>query len=485
METLRVCRLQARYRMAAYAVNERARLDRVLRTAAKDMLGVALDRSGVGRHEIVCLRGVHLRSRLLLSLSDDALAAEWSLQMAEAIREAASLRGAAVGSEAAVRYRSRAAALDDLLCSVLRRDYSRAWAWRQLGFWPDSEAPSDRLAVQWTVEALVNDAETIVPLLAAAARHGLFRESIRRFEIENWAALAEAALTVFHRNTEATLEAESVAPEIECYVASALNRSSLLHAIPSDIFGSELLSAIARPLAILAILEGDATLAARPKIVADAAAALAAKLRARKPLPVAQRDPEALESAVATERGDGRAPVQTSFGGLLYLLNVVADLELWKRLLDPEGARTIAWGLHQLGVSILSRADRSRTVATHLSEEAEPAHHLDPAVLAFAGSGAHPDLDEPAASEEEQQRIDECAAGIVHELERRMPATEVRGDAMVDWVCRRRCILLYDPGWIAAHFSLDNVSTDIRRARLDLNPGYLPWLGTTVMFVYE
>jgi hypothetical protein len=29
------------------------------------------------------------------------------------------------------------------------------------------------------------------------------------------------------------------------------------------------------------------------------------------------------------------------------------------------------------------------------------------------------------------------------------------------------------------------VSTDIRRAALDLDPGFLPWLGVVIKFTYE
>jgi hypothetical protein len=48
----------------------------------------------------------------------------------------------------------------------------------------------------------------------------------------------------------------------------------------------------------------------------------------------------------------------------------------------------------------------------------------------------------------------------------------------------RRAELRIDPGWIEARFDLDDVSIDVRRAGLDLDPGYLPWLGAVVRFTY-
>jgi hypothetical protein len=57
--------------------------------------------------------------------------------------------------------------------------------------------------------------------------------------------------------------------------------------------------------------------------------------------------------------------------------------------------------------------------------------------------------------------------------------------SLIDFVCRRRAEIIADPGWIEVRFSLDEVSTEIRRAGLDLDPGYLSWLGIVVRFVYE
>jgi hypothetical protein len=67
------------------------------------------------------------------------------------------------------------------------------------------------------------------------------------------------------------------------------------------------------------------------------------------------------------------------------------------------------------------------------------------------------------------------------------PRTRFRGEdeELLDKVCRRRARVLADPGWIEIHFSLDDVETTLRRARLDLDPGFVPWLGVVLRFVYE
>ena len=49
----------------------------------------------------------------------------------------------------------------------------------------------------------------------------------------------------------------------------------------------------------------------------------------------------------------------------------------------------------------------------------------------------------------------------------------------------RRARITADPGWIDVHFSLRDVSTELRRAALDLDPGFLPWLGVVLRIRYE
>ena len=51
-------------------------------------------------------------------------------------------------------------------------------------------------------------------------------------------------------------------------------------------------------------------------------------------------------------------------------------------------------------------------------------------------------------------------------------------------VCARPAQIVTEPGWIEAHFSLEDVSLDIRRAGLDRDPDWVPWLGIVLRFVY-
>jgi len=42
-----------------------------------------------------------------------------------------------------------------------------------------------------------------------------------------------------------------------------------------------------------------------------------------------------------------------------------------------------------------------------------------------------------------------------------------------------------EPGWIELVLPLDSVDTSVRRLGLDLDPGWLPWLGRVVKIRYE
>jgi hypothetical protein len=55
----------------------------------------------------------------------------------------------------------------------------------------------------------------------------------------------------------------------------------------------------------------------------------------------------------------------------------------------------------------------------------------------------------------------------------------------VTTVCQRPGRLRFEPGWIELHLSIDHVDTRIRRLGLDVDPGYLPWLGCVVRICYD
>ncbi len=167
-----------------------------------------------------------------------------------------------------------------------------------------------------------------------------------------------------------------------------------------------------------------------------------------------------------TWRGAGGA---TSLGGLPFLLHLVGELDLHDRLRGdaPTAERSLRWSLHQLAMQLTGAAPG------------------DPAALAFAG--LVPDSEPPSAAAEPATSAEAASLrraaeqiGVALALRLRMtPAPD-----LVARTCARRAHVRADPGWIELHLALDEVDVDIRRSGLDHDPGFIPWLGAVVRFVY-
>jgi hypothetical protein len=166
-----------------------------------------------------------------------------------------------------------------------------------------------------------------------------------------------------------------------------------------------------------------------------------------------------------------RRRAHTRFGGLLYLVNLANRIGLAQRILQ-EGRlaqRNPRWSLHQLALALV------------------PAVASDPAALAFAGvlpEGDPPNQDQPPASENEHAAIAQLRRGLLLALREVLDRPRDSDLELLDFVCRRRAEIVADPGWLEVRLSLDEVRTQIRSAGLDLDPGWVPWLGIVIRFVY-
>jgi hypothetical protein len=168
---------------------------------------------------------------------------------------------------------------------------------------------------------------------------------------------------------------------------------------------------------------------------------------------------------------DLRERAFTRWGGLLFLFAVFEDLNLLEVIFEHPvlRERPFTWVLHQLALTIAAISPN------------------DPAALAFAGlsPGSEPPSDKTVASECETAVLHELAASMIEHLSSFLVFEDEPPPSLIDFVCRRRAEIIADPGWIEVRFSLDEVSTEIRRAGLDLDPGYMSWLGIVMRFVYE
>jgi hypothetical protein len=169
---------------------------------------------------------------------------------------------------------------------------------------------------------------------------------------------------------------------------------------------------------------------------------------------------------------EARRGAETAWAGLLFLLNTaewagIPDaLDEDPRLME----RTLRWSLHELAQRLV------------------PVPANDPAALALAGlPPGSSSLAGPPPTDVEDVALAEHA-GAWADLTR-----DVLGEAQPDndqatmtiWgLARRRGQIVADPGWLEVHMDLDTVDVQVRRAGLDIDPGWVSWLGTVVRFCY-
>ncbi|HKP86448.1 MAG TPA: hypothetical protein VJZ26_10140 [Blastocatellia bacterium] len=502
MREVRINRFETRYRLPQSLLAESQRLDHIRSLVIEEALELALERIALPEDGELCIRRIYAPVRLRLNSPNPSLALDWSMSLSEEIERAySSGRDSNI-----VFYHSRRQALMDLAIGVARGDLSRAWAWRQLGIWRAGEQAGEGEAVFELARALCAEPEMIIPALRVMAEAEVLHRVFMRLTAGQLKAIATSALS------QARVSDELLEPDAD--EASPLNTGSGLVASSRAmrdalrvLKGSRLLRLFvsSRPLAgesdeLWRAVAALAALDFEPALLRTNAAPTVVRVIARaissagtEVTDVTDAQEEFDERPHGGERGElsnsqagpnkDQEPIEskvidltkrafTRFGGLLFLLGVIEDLNLPEEIpAHPSlGLRGLPWVMRRLALALTG---------------AEP---YDAAVLAFAGllPGSTLDAeDQDSPNEIEDEAVIALASRIVEQLRVRLERPDESADTLLEFVCHRRAQVVAEPGWVDVKFSLEEVSTEIRRAGLDLNPGYLPWLGLVVRFVYE
>ena len=107
----------------------------------------------------------------------------------------------------------------------------------------------------------------------------------------------------------------------------------------------------------------------------------------------------------------------------------------------------------------------------------------DPAVRALAGPVTDGELPPGVPDPEADDAVERQVRAWVGARLRAGGAEPDRSDEL-DWLWLRPTLIETTPGWIEAEFSLADVDLRIRRALLDLDPGWLWWRGAVMRFRY-
>lgn len=512
MTDVHIGEMKVRYRFPARTERAAERMDKVLMTMLDQELERALEERGIPSDGDVLVRETSAIVTLRSGTTDQAAARLWAASIADSI-SADLHRG---HGSAAVIYESRVEALLDLAAAAAYGRLERQWAWRRLGLWQDAAPSASRgeAGLQW-VQALRNEPRYISPVVIESARLGLLGALLGLLDTRAWSVLAQAALE--NVTTGWLRIAESREPLLTAPTERRLSvppASQVAQAVVATV-DDEREASFWRAFAVFSLFEASPPLLCEPLTAAAAIEEVATALRTSASrkfesapgaassrqkhsgqlLPAASTLPEPLgvteskssrgadsdQSAgspqadvpeQATPATQVRKRAYTAFGGLLFLLHLVDDLDLPNRILrDPQlEARPFRWTLYRIAL------------------ELSPLSPDDPAALAFAGlppEDPPPALLRPPATQSEARRIRFYARVLERKLRHVLRLESARRADSLAFVARRPAEIVVDPGWIEARFSLDDVAIEIRRVGLDIDLDFIPWLGVVVRFAYE
>jgi hypothetical protein len=177
------------------------------------------------------------------------------------------------------------------------------------------------------------------------------------------------------------------------------------------------------------------------------------------------------DPAPGPDQNNARQGWPSAWAGVLHLYCTAAEAEVPAALLadDVLAARPLAWVLHAVACQLV------------------PAAPGDPALLAFAGllpTDQPPSQAWRPADQLELDSITGHARRWLAVTARRMLHDRAATAETVERLLHRQGIVFAERGWIDVEMPMSKVDIDIRRAGLDIDPGWIGWLGSVVKFRY-
>ena len=492
-EALTIERLSVRF--SAAAPLDPRRCDAWL-TALGDADGDALTAGIIEPDAWLLVRRLPLTLRWRADSSASDALAHWQSGLREALSRAIDRPE----QSAVVHYRRRHAALADLLYRSALGDASRQWAWRRMDLLPgDALTPAEALG--HGLRHLLAEPERIWPVLnclvTAEGATASLTAVLRAIPVGDWrrllaasprtAGFVEIALGEPETGAQRGEGSPSIPPagKVAGPGSQAAAAGAVIASPPLSASGMALVRWLAqRPhlpassravtvllAAAMSASAGTLAPAARRHLIASIRARLDHPSAAVATPPSAGERPRAAVRPPPTRAddlpplpalADAQQRLSTAWGGALFWLGRVAA----GGLLDWQAAQ-----------DTVSLARLLRALGDGLGVPDD-----DPALRAFCGGELAPVLPEGPAFAPARARIAQQLAHWSAWLDAMAPELE---PPRLERVCRRSGELRFEAGWIELHLPLQSVDTSLRRLGLDLDPGWLPWLGCVLRIIYD
>jgi len=533
MTMLRIEEWQNRYHPGLFGEAALEQFDKVRNLVMEQALENAMQTLNLKDRELICIREIQVPVYLRLSGTLQSQAACWSLAIVKQIQQQSNSKN----GQSIVRYRSRGHAWVSCAEAVLKGEFSESWAWKQIGMITIDTTDSPELALSKLFAALINEPGYLLPVLNAVCADNLFASLLLSTCDSHWRKVQEILQESFKtRFTEIFSDRDELDCSLEA-INFLLNNSQSMEATAKlQIIGSlasvRHLNLQSRQTIVLVVLalSDPGILCRSAEIVGEKLKTLLQRqqhtslpeidkpiktvsLPGKEPLADVSQDQELVskkstnpelhqnikqegfeqldnalddnhqysseehstmpaQSGEDTSQQINRAKTVTRFGGLLYLLNLLEH----------------PCGLVDIFAQSYCFNQRSMIwVWLHLAITIIPAELDDPAVLAFAGLIPGKPLDKElwlSPTDAEQQQVEKYASQIITATQDRLEIAGSDLSVNMDCLYQRRAIITSDPGWFEVEFSLNDVDTGIRRAGLDIDPGFLPWLAVVMRFKY-
>jgi hypothetical protein len=421
------------------------------------------------------------RLRIAARWRADAVDADVGRAWAQALRRGMQEALAGGDDTRCVRYESRRAAIADLLYRSALRETARQWAWHRMGLIGRATMTYDEV-LETGVALLLREPELAWPVLqrivAGEAQTASLTALLRALPAPSWFRLLSACpQTAAHaphvdEAGPATPLAAADEEALRCsHDAAALFAWAAARPHLARRHAGVLALLLAGAVWPGAAGHGDAP---RRRLATLSQRFAGASLRT----PVFERgspppSPRDMPSAPLMPRADAPA------------LSIDAQEALVEAPSLPELPEPATWhatrfagALFWLGRISFGRDESGVPLRLHAIARALAVPDDDAAHRAFCG-GDMPRVEPPEAiAADAQAQVAQWAAWL-DKLAPELPEPRLAA------VCRRDGRLRVEPGWIEVHLPLASVDTAIRRIGLDLDSGWLPWLGCVLRVHYD